>query len=195
MDADAGMAAFAAERHPSVRVSVDALPTLSFADGAFDLTVANFVVNHVPKPRAAVAELARVTAPRGLVMVTIWPSTPISPMNQLWNRTISDAGATPLSGHRLPAEDDFERSATGLAQLLDDASLTDVEVDELAWNFTIDPARLWLAVEAGIANIGATYRQQSPDGRRAMRAAYEELTDTRTLTLPSVALLGICRAP
>ncbi len=35
--------------------------------------LANFVVNHVGLPRAALAELRRVTVPGGRVAVTAWP--------------------------------------------------------------------------------------------------------------------------
>jgi len=195
VDADPGMVAFASAQHPDVRFSVDALPRLSFANGTFALTVANFVINHVPKPRAAVQELARVTADGGLVLVTIWPSSPISPMNQLWNRVITDSGVIPLSGHRLPAQDDFERSRGGLGQLLAEAGLTDVTAEQIGWDFRIDADQLWIAVEAGIANIGATYRQQNLAGKRAMRAVFEDITELGELTLRADAVLGAGRAP
>lgn len=70
---DAGRDAVGADLDPEMVAMTDALgpgravlaalPALPWADGAFGAVVANFVVNHVPDPRAAVAELARVAAP------------------------------------------------------------------------------------------------------------------------------------
>jgi SAM-dependent methyltransferase len=44
---------------------------LSFVDGAFDLVVCNHVLEHVPDDGAGVSELARVTAPGGVALVTV----------------------------------------------------------------------------------------------------------------------------
>ena len=45
-------------------------------DRQFDVVLANFVVNHVGQPRAALAELRRVAVPGGRVAVTAWPRLP-----------------------------------------------------------------------------------------------------------------------
>jgi len=44
---------------------------LTFPDDAYDLVVCNHVLEHVPDDGAAVAELARVTAPGGLAVVSV----------------------------------------------------------------------------------------------------------------------------
>jgi hypothetical protein len=105
-----------------------------------------------------------------------------------------DSRALPLTGTRLPLEDDFERSVSGFGELFSHAGLADVRAEEISWDFVISPADLWVAVEAGIATIGATYRHQSEAGRQAMRAAYEDLTRGGELTLPSTALIAVARA-
>jgi len=56
-----------------LRGDVTAMP---FADGAFSRVIASEVLEHVPDDAAALAEIARVTAPGGLVAVTVpryWP--------------------------------------------------------------------------------------------------------------------------
>ena len=67
VDADPDMAARTASNVPAADVRVAALPVLPFADGEFDTAVANFVLNHVGRPRAALAELRRVTRPGGRI--------------------------------------------------------------------------------------------------------------------------------
>jgi SAM-dependent methyltransferase len=47
------------------------IQALTFADDAFDLVVCNHVLEHVPDDRAALAELARVTAPGGVAVVSV----------------------------------------------------------------------------------------------------------------------------
>lgn len=195
VDPEADMVALTAARHPSLRSFVGALPALALDDDAFAVTIANFVINHVAQPRAAVRELVRVTAPGGLVQATIWPSVPVSPMNAMWNRVVEESGATPPTGQRLPASDDFERSEQGLARLLAEAGLERVETQALRWDFVVHADDLWAAVEAGIATIGATYQAQDASTRRAMRSVYDEITTGREFVLPATAVLGSGRAP
>ena len=83
VDADAGMVELCAARVPAADVREATLPALPFADGEFDAVVANFVINHVADPAAAVRELRRVVRPGGRVAVTIWPS-PAPPVMQFW---------------------------------------------------------------------------------------------------------------
>ncbi|WP_051247337.1 class I SAM-dependent methyltransferase [Nocardioides halotolerans] len=52
---------------PAVAADVTALP---FRDGAFDLVVAAFVVNHLPDPVRGLAELRRVTRSGGAVLAS-----------------------------------------------------------------------------------------------------------------------------
>jgi ubiquinone/menaquinone biosynthesis C-methylase UbiE len=83
-----------------------ALPELPYDDGTFDAVTANFVVNHVPDPRAAMRELARVIAPRGRLAVTIWPAGGAG-WSGLVAGAFADAGAVPLPSTRLPEQVDF----------------------------------------------------------------------------------------
>ena len=59
-----GMLAQARRNHPGIEfVHADA-EELPFDDGAFDVALGAFIVNHLPHPERAAAELARVAAPR-----------------------------------------------------------------------------------------------------------------------------------
>lgn len=181
--ADAGWQVTAAEpepsmreaaraRHPELRLAADGLPSLSFDDRAFDVVTANFVLTHVPDPRAAAAELRRVAA--GLVIATIWSSSPTA----LWTEVIERAGLAPASGSRLPSDKDFERTADGFACMLADAGWHP-DVDELTWTWRAEPDALWRSVDGGVAGAGAYYSKLPDADRRRFRAAFEEFVAER----------------
>jgi SAM-dependent methyltransferase len=52
-------------------VTESELEALPFEDGAFDLILASDVIEHIEDDRAALAELRRVAAPRGRLLVTV----------------------------------------------------------------------------------------------------------------------------
>lgn len=55
-------------RTRAVKADVLKLP---FPEGSFDLVLCTEVIEHTPDPRAAVAELCRVLAPKGLLLLTV----------------------------------------------------------------------------------------------------------------------------
>jgi SAM-dependent methyltransferase len=193
VDVDVDMVAAAAAEHggTGIEFAVADLMALPFGDGCFDASVANFVLNHLPVPRIGVRELARVTRGGGTVAVTAWPAAPISAFNALWNDVIEGAGAVRPAGLRLLPQDDFARTADGLAGLLRAGDLECVEVVETRWTLHIAPPALWRGVEAGIATIGTTYRAQDEAMRASMRRVFDErVRGHDELALPSTALLG-----
>ncbi|MDF2509679.1 MAG: hypothetical protein K0Q52_3538, partial [Microbacterium sp.] len=90
------MRAVSRRRNPVIDAVDGALPDLPFARGAFDVVVANFVLNHVASPRTSAAELRRVT--RGAVVATTWTLSP----SWLWAEITARAGVEPFAGERLP---------------------------------------------------------------------------------------------
>lgn len=194
VDAESSMLELARSRHPRLSFTSGALPRLPFADGAFDAVTANFVVNHVADPRAAVRELSRLAAAGAPVAVAVWPDG-ASPLNALWQAVSEEAEAVPPPGRRLPPELDFARTPEGLAGLLVDGGLAGSRVRELEWTFEIEPEPLWASVEAGIAGIGRTFRAQDAATRARMHAAYrsraEPMLDGGVLRLRSCALVGV----
>lgn len=70
---------------------------LPFPDGAFDLVLAIEVLEHVPDPDAAIAELARVAKPGATAILSV-PSEPLwRGLNLLRGKYVRDLGNTP--GH------------------------------------------------------------------------------------------------
>jgi SAM-dependent methyltransferase len=196
VDPSPAMLERAAQNAPGAALIEGSLPDLPLPEAAFSAAVANFVVNHLPDPRAGLRGLARVVRPGGTVAVTIWASQ-VSAMNRLWNAVMAEAGAVPPPGMRLPPERDFPRTEDGLARLLAEAGLADVHATTVGWTWRVERERLWRGVEAGLATVGLTYRRQDGSGRAAMRAAYERLAagleHDGLLELPSEAVLAAGR--
>ncbi|KTR79025.1 hypothetical protein NS234_01200 [Microbacterium oxydans] len=172
---EASMRAVSRRDRPQI-VTIDAgLPDLPFADGAVDVVVANFVLNHVGSPRRSAAELRRVS--RGPVVATIWTLSP----SWFWAEVAERAGVAPFAGAKLPADEEFERSAAGFAQMLRDAGLERVTAAEHGWTWHADPNTLWRSVEGGVAGAGALYARLGHDDRRRFRAAFELVVDERSV--------------
>ncbi|GAA2892182.1 class I SAM-dependent methyltransferase [Microbacterium esteraromaticum] len=159
-------------RHPQLRLIDDGLPHLSLHDDSFDVVTANFVLNHVPDPRVAAAELRRVA--RGLVIATTWSASPTA----LWGDVIAGAGLTPAPARRLPVDKDFERTADGFGRMLADAGWH-AEVTELSWTWHADPEALWRSVAGGVAGAGAFYLTLPDADRERFRSAFDALVVER----------------
>ena len=192
VDADPDMVATAAALVPEAECRVAALPALGFADRQFDVVLANFVVNHVGQPRAALAELRRVTIPGGRVVVTAWPQPP-SPAIALLTRAIRDCGAD-RPAHRLEPAEEFSRTEAGLRALLGDAGLRDPACQLINWRLMAEPCAWW-----GIAS-GASWMQvfrasHEPALLDQVKERFNELSsdyrgDDGRLCLPVTALLA-----
>ena len=83
------------ERHPGVDVRQGVAEQLPFADGAFDVALAQLVMHFMTDPVAGVRDMARVTRSGGAVAVSVWDlaggRAPISPF---WRGAIAlDPGA------------------------------------------------------------------------------------------------------
>jgi SAM-dependent methyltransferase len=60
------------ERLPGCDARVADAESLPFADDAFDLVIAQLVVNFLRDPHAAIREMARVTRPGGVIAASVW---------------------------------------------------------------------------------------------------------------------------
>jgi len=90
---------------PRARFTVGDARALPLPDGGFDAVVSGLVLNFVPKPETAVAELARVTTPGGVVGAYLWDyADGMQMIRQFWDAAIVlDPGAVELDeGRRFP---------------------------------------------------------------------------------------------
>jgi SAM-dependent methyltransferase len=188
---EATMRAVAERDHPGIPMRAGALPQLPFPDAAFDAVTANFVLNHVADPRASATELARVS--RDMLAATIWSRSP----SWFWLEVCERAGLSPAVGERLPPEKDFERTASGFAQLLTDAGWHSLGVVDRAWTWRADPAVLWASAEGGVASAGAFYGALEAAERARFRAGFDEVCARRAesgaIPLEHVAAVAVGR--
>jgi SAM-dependent methyltransferase len=198
VDPDNEMLSLARAAAPQAELLLGGVPNLPFAPGTFDAVVANFVVNHVGDPRAAVTELMRVCRPQGVVALTIWPSE-LSSINKLWSDVVEASGAVAPGQQRLPADKDFDRTEEGLHELLARAGLEAVQTTSLAWEFKIDAEDLWAGPAGGVGGIGKIVTSQTPSMQAAMQQEYlrrvSPLIKSGQVVVPAVALLGIGQSP
>jgi SAM-dependent methyltransferase len=195
VDPEPGMLELTAARVPAAELHRAALPVLPFVADSFDAVVANFVINHVGDPAAAVAELRRTARPGGRVAVTVWPFPPAT-AQQLWGDIFDAAGAErPPRLPRVEPGKDFARSQEGLSALLLAAGLTDVRCTTLTWDLIVDPDDWWSGPANGVATPGLVMEHQPPAAIAGIRAVYDELTAPYRradgmLALPTAALLA-----
>ncbi|MEU2272036.1 class I SAM-dependent methyltransferase [Streptomyces olindensis] len=199
VDAEPGMVARAAPAAPEADVRLAALPDLPFAADEFDALVGNFVINHVGRPREALAELRRVTRPGGRMAVTIW-AVPAAAGQALLGRAVQAAGVVrPAHLPALAPEDDFLRTEQGFAALLGEAGLTDVVCNSLTWDHRTTREEWWSGPAAGVATIGQVLTSQTPVVIAEIKSHYESLCaefagPDGELILPHAALMAWGRA-
>jgi SAM-dependent methyltransferase len=195
VDAEPSMLDAVRRRVSAAEVRHAVLPDLPFSDGCFDAAVANFVINHVGDPAAAIAELRRVVRRGGRIAVTIWPY-PQPPLQRLWGQVFDAAGAQrPISMPALPKNKDFARTEDGLSGLLRDAGLDDVRCELVSWVHRPDPEDWWSGPANGIGTPGLILQSQPPNMIARIRREYDQAIadyrdDDGLLALPTAALLA-----
>lgn len=194
VDADPDMVKLAREAAKDAQVSVATLPGLPFADEQFDAVVANFVLNHVGRPLAALREMRRVTRPGGTVAVTIW-AHPQGSGQKLIGRAVQAAGVTrPDDLPFLAPEDDFPRTAHGLSELLAAAGLTGPSSERIEWEHRVAAEDWWSGPAAGVSFFGHLIVRQPPEIVAEIKRHFDNLSSEFAapdgmLALPHAAVL------
>jgi SAM-dependent methyltransferase len=152
-------------RLPGVDVSVASAERLPFAADAFDLALAQLVVNFMSDPEAGVAEMVRVTRPGGVVGAAVWDyAGEMTLLRCFWDAAVArDRAAAALDeGSSMP----FCEPGS-LAGLWAACGLRDVVVQAACAR--ADYAGfddLWAGLETGVGPAGA-YLMGLPAGARS----------------------------
>jgi SAM-dependent methyltransferase len=198
VDAEPSMVELATYAVPAADVRVAVLPELPFEDGEFDAVVGNFVLNHLGRPTAALAELRRVVRPNGWIALTIRTAPP-APGHALLGRAIEAAGAVrPPHLPALAPEEDFPRDESGFTGLMESAGLGEAVCEILRWDHRATAEEWWSGPAAGVAFGGQTVQSQTLPIRAAIKRHFDlfssEFADEDgVLTLPHAALLARAR--
>jgi len=167
VDPSEAFVATARRRVPGASVGLAAAESLGFADGAFDLALAQLVVHFMADPAAGLREMARVTRGGGVVAACVWDHAGgRGPLSAFWDaaRTID-----PL------VDDESHLAGAGAGQLrelllalgLSDVqeALLSVEVEQQSFEDWWEPFTL------GVGPAGAYVQRLSGERRDALREA------------------------
>jgi SAM-dependent methyltransferase len=176
VDIAAPMLALAAAHHPEVDFVFGDAESLPFADGSFDAVVGAFVLNHLPRPETAIAEVTRVLAPGGRAALCVWEGAPRSRLVTLLGEAASAAGVEP-GGEVPPGPDPFRFAVDEeFAGLLRGAGLERVRVDTIELeHLGKEPDELWLGLLGGSVRGAALVEAQDPAVRARIRSEFDRL--------------------
>jgi ubiquinone/menaquinone biosynthesis C-methylase UbiE len=159
-------------RLPQVDVRTASAEQLPFADGAFDVALAQLVVNFLADAPAGVRELARVTRPGGTVAACVWDyAGEMTLLRTFWDaaREIDPQGAAAAD------EGTTMRwcSESELARLWGDAGLGEVRTGSLEARAAYASFEdLWSPLPTGVGPAGAYTKALDVERRAALREAY-----------------------
>lgn len=177
--------------------SAEALP---FGDGELDAACGNYVLPHVGHPVVATREALRVVRAGGRVAFTDWDRARAEPLAVFW-RLVASAGM-PMPPDAPPSPPEQHGDPAVMRATLEAAGGVHVDVREVHWTFTVDPAEWWDATLAATPRTGAVIRAASKAEQWALRSRYDaEMSrfatgaGTTTVTLPVVATLGVATKP
>jgi SAM-dependent methyltransferase len=175
VDLAEGMVEQARQLHPELEFVHGDAEALPFVDGGFDAAVAAFVVNHLPHPERAAAELRRVLVPDGRVALAVWDVPErvgiLGPLAQAlraadaWAPDALPVGPDP---YRFADDDEIRRLLAG-------AGFAGATVETVSFTHRVtDTGELWDGILSGSVRTATRIRALEPGDRDRARAALEE---------------------
>jgi SAM-dependent methyltransferase len=175
VDLAEGMVERARRLHPELEFVHGDAEALPFVDGGFDAAVAAFVVNHLPHPERAAAELRRVLVPDGRVALAVWDVPErvgiLGPLAQAlraadaWAPDALPVGPDP---YRFADDDEIRRLLAG-------AGFAGATVETISFTHRVtDTGELWDGILSGSVRTATRIRGLEPGDRDRARAALEE---------------------
>ena len=170
IDAAAGYIAYAQEHIGDERAhfEVGDAQDLSVETGSYEAVVSGFMLNFVPRPELAVAEMARAARPGGVVAVYLWDyAGGMQFMRHFWNAvTALDPAAGALDeGRRFPL-----CNPQPLKELFQGANLVNVETRAIdVWTEFADFEDYWSPFLGGQGPAPGYLVSLDEEGRAALR--------------------------
>lgn len=178
----------------AVAASVEHLP---FEDRAYDAVVAGYLLNHLPRPERAVAELGRVLRSGGRLALTVWDLPDANPALGLFGPIVTELGllgAVPPGPDpaRFAGEAELERLFTHWGQVV---------IQRVRWTVSVEPGAWFDAIADATPRTGAVLAQAAPEQRAQARQRYVEVArasygvDSGRVQLPAGAVLCAASRP
>jgi SAM-dependent methyltransferase len=165
IDPSAPFVAAVSARFPDVAVQRGVAERLPFADGTFDVALAQLVVHFMTDPVAGLAEMARVTRPGGVIAACVWDHAGGgSPLATFWQAVHDlDPGARDEAGLAGAREGH-------LADLCAAAGLQDMESGSLTVQVRFASfTDWWEPFTFGVGPAGAYVSRLDQERREALR--------------------------
>jgi SAM-dependent methyltransferase len=174
IDIAPAMVDLACERHPDLEFRVASAEDLPFDDGSFDAVVANFVLLHLGRPEAAIAEWARVLASGRRLALSIWETPSINRLHGLILDAVDSVeGLVPVD---IPEGPPAFRTDKELVALLEAVNLVDMRVDHVTFGVAFeDPAELWTGILRSGVRFPPLVNGQPLEIQGAIRSAFDRL--------------------
>jgi ubiquinone/menaquinone biosynthesis C-methylase UbiE len=159
-------------RVPRADVRTATAEELPFDDCAFDAVLSQLVVNFLADPTGGVAEMARVTAPGGVVAACVWDyGGEMTLMRKFWD------AAREVDPERGAAQDEAAAMRWcrqgELADLWRAAGLDDVRFGEFTARASYsDFEDLWSPLPTGVAPAGAFTKSLDDEGQAALHDTF-----------------------
>jgi SAM-dependent methyltransferase len=200
VDLAEGMVELARRLHPELEFVQGDAEALPFPDGGFDAAIAAFVVNHLPHPERAAAELHRVLVPGGRVVLAVWDVPErvgiLGPLGEALRAADAWApDALPVGPDPYRFADDEE-----IRRLLARAGFAAATVETVSFTHRVtDAGELWDGILSGSVRTAARIRALDPGVRDRARAALDEAVapykDADGLSLPISVKLARATRP
>jgi ubiquinone/menaquinone biosynthesis C-methylase UbiE len=156
-------------RVPGARVLVGSAESIPFADGEFDATLSQLVVNFLTDPDQGLSEMSRVTHQGGTVAGCVWDyGEGMTLLRAFWEAAaaLDPEGATPrMESHTMR----FSRPEE-LGRLWESAGLTEVDVSPIVVKASYDNFDdLWAPFPTGVGPAGAYAASLNNEAQGALR--------------------------
>jgi SAM-dependent methyltransferase len=161
------------DRLPGVHAEVAAAEALPFADGIFDRTLAQLVVNFMTDAEAGIREMCRVTHSGGVVAAAVWDySGQMTLLRRFWDSVTSlDPSAADLDeGRSMPYCTPDELEALWKGAGLEQVTISDVVVTAGYEGFE----DLWEPLVHGVAPSGAYVASLPPVRQAELKADFQQ---------------------